>query len=200
PDVIGFGIYKAINKKVKLGMGLSIIPSNLLLSNLISSETSQVSERYNMLVSPQANIINTGIKVKYSPWLKRSSLEFFYGLLIVNAGGKSSLQNSSSLQSAYVAEVDVTLIQSYLGCNYIYDFYKSENLKMGFQIGLSYRFNAHLKSRLRGSLPAFLDVAPEYRSSVVDGTAELIDHISSDLNENFNTKRILPSIGFKVTW
>ncbi|MCB0414180.1 MAG: hypothetical protein KDD50_07595, partial [Bdellovibrionales bacterium] len=50
PDVIGFGIYKAINKKVKLGMGLSIIPSNLLLSNLISSETSQVSERYNMLV------------------------------------------------------------------------------------------------------------------------------------------------------
>jgi hypothetical protein len=175
------------------------LPAMLAIQELREPMEQRLNDRYSVLVDPKAHGLSIGIGHGYS-FTSRFSLETKATLLIVNAGGSASLKNRENGGTARIADLDATLYLPQLNLSLLYAVYKTKSWSVDVGGGVSWILSRSLQTQFAGNAPAFLEVAPEYRQSMIDGRKEL----ETDLNEAVDRlpyqKSFVPSLFLRGTW
>ncbi|MBK7842884.1 MAG: hypothetical protein IPJ71_04195 [Bdellovibrionales bacterium] len=131
---------------------------------------------------------------------ERSFFSFNLDILFIDAGATAELTNRDTGRSANVAKLDVTLVQPVLTLALGHRLIDGESFNLEGGFGISFLPRSVISTRVRGSLPALLDVMPEARESIYDGMDDAKADLAKVLSKKFERFSILPAIFIQAHW
>jgi hypothetical protein len=182
PELLSIGYAKKIDSKIWIGASVGAIPLGTFLGVLSVQATNSFSDAYTINVEPRAYAFSSGLSVEYHPWGGEGHFKLQGNILLANVMETALLQNIGTGNSTPVASIDFTLFQPVISLKYGSSIYRGEGWNLGWELGVSYFFSVSLKTSLYGSLPSYLQVAPEYQSSISYGLTDAQAEISRVVN------------------
>lgn len=179
-----------------LGIGFGYLPATIFISPANKTSSTQFSERFESVIKPNLDIITNSLFVQTN-FSKHFFWEAQLNLLIISAGGELFLKDPQTQSSIEVANLNFTLFQSQLSFLTGYRFGSDSFGEFEAVVGLSIPLSTDLVSSTKGNLPAFLNLAPEYKKSFVDGREALEQDITNALKKTNAFSQLWPCLALR---